>query len=507
MGVIKVPPDNDFDASSLQRCRDILYINIFDQLDVDLPTTDRERDQVIRKRIARNWLGSVKIPFSNIYINGRLEGSYRLSVPNPLLGYVREKLNQSRIENNAAQLPASVLRMFVTMEPILAPPETIQQSFDSTESLALLHRARAWVEELNKKFPTRDYKATVADINGRAVFIPRFLRPLPLPPLPGATADDATTTTSTASGTDTQQRLARFVSLIPFLADTITFPGICDIWETSDQFLRTMAGDDEEHAVLLNNYFLRLNRKSWIAMGVSIYSGPCCFVLTKEDTQRFPTCWSVADGHDAATIDTWNPIRSIYLLANEENIWANIQEQDLPSRMSFDVTNAKQWKPFFDRSFPRDVAQWSSVQPSDINYEQTRDEDVQSLEKHILEVLRHKFVEWREPNVTRWHWACQKRLQAILKRKEIQSSVGHGNTNDIEQELAEFQGMHEITGFPLQMPYSNVQTIVDAVYSTKIFEHSTNDIEFALAVHIHPYPNNILAVWIYLAHLVRKTAV
>ncbi len=66
------PPDNDFDASSLQRCRDILYINIFDQLDVDLPTTERDRDQVIRKRIARNWLGSVKIPFSNIYVNGRV---------------------------------------------------------------------------------------------------------------------------------------------------------------------------------------------------------------------------------------------------------------------------------------------------------------------------------------------------------------------------------------------------------------------------------------------------
>ena len=66
-------PDNDFDPSSLQRCRDILYINIFDQLDYDLPATEREREQIIRKRIARNWLGSIKIPFSNIYINGRVK--------------------------------------------------------------------------------------------------------------------------------------------------------------------------------------------------------------------------------------------------------------------------------------------------------------------------------------------------------------------------------------------------------------------------------------------------
>lgn len=101
-----------------------------------------------------------------------------------------------------------------------------------------------------------------------------------------------------------------------------------------------MAGDDEEHAVLLNNYFRTLNKKSWIAigrskrkrkaasddcfgnhLGVSIYSGPCCFVLTKDtDTQQYATCWSVADGQDASTLDTWNPIRSIYLLANEDNV-------------------------------------------------------------------------------------------------------------------------------------------------------------------------------------------
>jgi hypothetical protein len=42
--------------------------------------------------------------------------------------------------------------------------------------------------------------------------------------------------------------------------------------------------------------------------------------LTKDDGQRDPTCWSVADGNDALATDTWNPIRSIYLLANEENV-------------------------------------------------------------------------------------------------------------------------------------------------------------------------------------------
>ncbi len=57
-----------------------------------------------------------------------MEGSYRLSIPNPLLGYVKETLIQSRPDTSGMQGVASVLRMFVTMDPVLAPPETMQQS-------------------------------------------------------------------------------------------------------------------------------------------------------------------------------------------------------------------------------------------------------------------------------------------------------------------------------------------------------------------------------------------
>ncbi len=57
-----------------------------------------------------------------------MEGSYRLSIPNPLLGYVEERLTQSRFGAGSVRGSASVLRMFVTMDPILAPPETMQQS-------------------------------------------------------------------------------------------------------------------------------------------------------------------------------------------------------------------------------------------------------------------------------------------------------------------------------------------------------------------------------------------
>ncbi|CAO2585446.1 Protein CC2D2B [Lemmus lemmus] len=67
----------------------------------------------------------------------------------------------------------------------------------------------------------------------------------------------------------------------------------------------------------------------------------------------------------------------------------------------------------------------------------------------------------------------------------------------------DFQGTKAVTGFPIQMPYTDVQAVIDAVYQTGIHSSEFPQTEFALAVYIHPYPNNILSVWVYLASLVR----
>ncbi|KAL1787622.1 CC2D2B isoform X5 [Sigmodon hispidus] len=71
----------------------------------------------------------------------------------------------------------------------------------------------------------------------------------------------------------------------------------------------------------------------------------------------------------------------------------------------------------------------------------------------------------------------------------------------------DFQGTKaqsvQVTGFPIQMPYTDVQSVIDAVYQTGIHSSEFPQTEFALAVYIHPYPNNILSVWVYLASLAR----
>lgn len=60
----------------------------------------------------------------------------------------------------------------------------------------------------------------------------------------------------------------------------------------------------------------------------------------------------------------------------------------------------------------------------------------------------------------------------------------------------------KISGFPLNLAFSEIRPIIEAVYSTGIHSVQASNVEFALAVYVHPYPNNVMSVWIYLASLV-----
>ncbi|MEE6485743.1 hypothetical protein FKM82_014382, partial [Ascaphus truei] len=62
----------------------------------------------------------------------------------------------------------------------------------------------------------------------------------------------------------------------------------------------------------------------------------------------------------------------------------------------------------------------------------------------------------------------------------------------------------QVAGYPIQLPYSSIQSVTEAVYQTGLHTTEIPNTEFCIAVYIHPYPNNILSVWIYLASLVRR---
>lgn len=144
--------------------------------------------------------------------------------PSVLLGY--QRLSEQRKNTLNTIQDKTRIQLFVTIEPQLQPAPPMPEKFETNESDALLHNAQLWLSAVRSKYPKRTYKVMASDLDGKKIFVTRYIRPQNPP--------DELILENDIPELHKMHLLARYVSMIPYIADSVQFPDLCDIWTASD---------------------------------------------------------------------------------------------------------------------------------------------------------------------------------------------------------------------------------------------------------------------------------
>ncbi|KAM6441989.1 protein CC2D2B [Liasis olivaceus] len=485
-------PGHDYTFSGLSKIKDNININIFDEFLIEKHEDACPNSCSGHSYIRKNWLGSIVFPFSALLEQSKICGTFQINMPPVVLGYTWSKTYVPPKEECLGQnlKEYSFLTIFATIEPQLSSAENNLEldTFADHEAETLLQRAYIFKQTWRAVFPKRRIMTSVFNNQGRNILVTKYITSLNPPQLlldmypedPNSTSD----------------LILRFVSLIPCIADTVDENNDVDVWMTSEHCIELGVGNKEEHAVLLCNYLLYIGKKAWVLLGTSVLEGKVAYVATQENGEYF--LWNPLSGHCYKQFDAFCPLQSVDCLISWENVWFNIQQNNSPMCTSFDISKEGFWKQLLPYNFQNSKTQ--TVQPEKILYVSTDEHLVDELQNRIERTLKNKIMEWRSHLPTRWHRQCTSVLRQILPKLEFRNE--HITKEKEENYLEAFQEHYWVTGFPLQMPYLDIQSIIEAVYQTGIHSSEIPYTEFALAVYIHPYPNKILSVWIYLVSLV-----
>lgn len=227
------------------------------------------------------------------------------------------------------------------------------------------------------KFEKRNIKVYGENVSGQSVLLCRYI----LPQIPPPDIYDYKNPNS-KNDKFAIEKAARYVSLIPLIEDSQAFLGsMPDLWCTSQEFLDLGAGDVEEHAILLCNYFnfidqhqARADFESYVALGLGYPEGRTAYVMRRDKRSNHVELWnpmkgesyfygrdemeekvfgciSVSSGFkmNKRMNDAICQLKSIGCVISRENVYANVQPFDDPALINFNLDLAKCWKPFFTK--------------------------------------------------------------------------------------------------------------------------------------------------------------
>lgn len=62
----------------------------------------------------------------------------------------------------------------------------------------------------------------------------------------------------------------------------------------------------------------------------------------------------------------------------------------------------------------------------------------------------------------------------------------------------------QIYGVPINVPFTDLSELSMTLKSTHVHENEEENVRFALAVRVFPYPNRIYSVWVYAVSITNR---
>jgi len=440
--IIEIPifpqKDDFFTDAELTGSNDMLYFSLFDEIkniknDVDQDTIRKER----------RFLGSFSLPLLTVFQNPpRLEAMVKLNRPQIIFGYYTSMHNLFQLAQEDVskqginpEIPTFMSLSISLNPPIALPSQNEFEYYPGFEDIKLLINGTRWIKDLKsaEPFSKRVIKLFVENARGESVFASRYLYPQKPP-------ESIVNLVARPNNEVAIESVARYISLMPFLADTQAFNELPDMWCTSQEFMDMGAGDYEEHAMILCNFFNYIDREqkrdtfeSYLAIGKGIPEGFTCYTLRRDKATNHVEIWNPVTGecyffgnekyarsllcipcgqgervgdHDASC-----PLKEISCVISQNNVYVNLQESAAPSSTLFDFDNTSYWMPFLSESsrnkyFPNGI---ETVQDKELTFVDTPSRLTEELEAKIQNYIAQEFekargqrTKTRRPMRTRW---------------------------------------------------------------------------------------------------------
>ena len=256
---------------------------------------------------------------------------------------------------------------------------------------------------------------------------------------------------------------------------------------------------------------------------------------------------NAVNGHVFSAADLNCPLKEIACLVSPDNIYSNIQRDARPAKTLFDIKDTSNWRPFFGEKFPAPQNGISTLQRQ-VQYTASLPsyalEVERSISMAVKDALRKLRSQRRRSSMTTIHPQASQVVKELLSAMDnfmlnkdsilsnmtsSASSLGRTNSGTRERSnsdrddrgrsrvadkliINKFQQLanermqdilirRELNGFPINVPFTDVDEIVSIVTSLSVHEASSPDVQFVFAVRAFPYCNSLVSLWIFIGTL------